>query len=143
MINKSYTAHETSVLNVFQRHVAAFTSGDLDAVMSDFGPQSVVVTPDGVFEGLDRIRIVYRDLLAEFGNIERGDSPGLRVDVMHVCHDMLFITWNAETRNYVFPFGTDTFVCDGKRFTRQTISFSPPQPRRAPSVVASDSGIEA
>lgn len=46
---QSYTTREQQALNIFQRHVAAFTSGDLDAVLNDFGEHSVVVTPDGVF----------------------------------------------------------------------------------------------
>lgn len=128
-IAKPYTAQERKVLDVFDRHVAAFTSGNLDAVLDDFGEQSVVVTPDGVFEGRERIRAVYQDLLAEFGCIDRGDSPGLTFDVLHVRHDTLFIAWHAESKHHVFPFGTDTFICNGDRFQRQSIAFSPPRPR--------------
>ena len=68
-IAQPYTAQEQKVLDVFDRHVAAFTSGNLDAVLDDFGEQAVVVTPDGVFEGRERIRALYQDLLAEFGCI--------------------------------------------------------------------------
>ena len=46
---QSYTTREQQALNIFQRHVAAFTSGDLDAVLNDFGEHSVVVTPNGAF----------------------------------------------------------------------------------------------
>jgi hypothetical protein len=49
---QSYTTPERKVLDVFNRHVAASTSGDLDAVLNDFGERSVVITPDGEFEGL-------------------------------------------------------------------------------------------
>jgi ketosteroid isomerase-like protein len=128
-IAKPYTAQERKVLDAFDRHVAAFTSGNLDAVLDDFGEHSVVVTPDDVFEGRERIRAVYQGLLAEFGCIDRGDSPGLAVDVLHVRHDTLFITWHAESKHHVFPFGTDTFICNGDRFQRQSIAFSPPRPR--------------
>jgi hypothetical protein len=48
---QSYTTREQKVLDVFNRHVAALTSGDLDAVLNDFDEHSVVITPDGVFEG--------------------------------------------------------------------------------------------
>jgi hypothetical protein len=120
---------EQNVLDVFKRHVAAFTSGNLDAVLNDFSEQSVVITPDGVFEGLDRIRALYGGLLAEFGVIDRGDSPGLTVDALHARHDTLFITWHAESVRHIFTFGTDTFVCRGGKFARQSIAFSPPQAR--------------
>lgn len=123
------TAQEQEVLDVFNRHVAAFTSGNLDAVMNDFDEHSVVVTPDGIFEGRERIRALYQNLLAEFGRIDRGDSPGLAFDVLHVRHDTLFTAWHAESKHHVFPFGTDTFICNGDRFQRQSIAFSPPRPK--------------
>jgi hypothetical protein len=49
---QSYTTPEQKVLDVFNRHVAALTSGDRDAVPSDFGERSVVITPGGEFQGL-------------------------------------------------------------------------------------------
>jgi hypothetical protein len=53
-MNTNTTAHEAReqrALAIFRRHVAAFTSGDIDAVLNDFDTHSVVITPDGVFEG--------------------------------------------------------------------------------------------
>ncbi len=126
---QSYTGREQQALKVFKRHVAAFTSGNLEAVMNDFGEQSMVITPDGVYEGPEQIRELYGGLLAEFGNIDRGDSPGLTFDALHVRHDTIFISWHAESMHSVFPFGTDTFICNGDTFERQSIAFSAPQPR--------------
>ncbi|MCI0507980.1 MAG: nuclear transport factor 2 family protein [Gammaproteobacteria bacterium] len=128
-IQKIHTTEEQKALDIFNQHVAAFTSGNLDAVVNDFGEQSVVITPDGVFEGLDQIRSLYQHLLGEFGVINRGDSPGLRIDTLHIRHDTLFITWHAESINHIFPFGTDTFVCRNGKVQRQSISFPSPQPR--------------
>lgn len=125
----SHTAREQQALAIFKRHVAAFTSGNLDAVMHDFGEHSMVITPDGVFEGPERIRTLYGGLLAEFGVIDRGDSPGLTFDALHVRHDTIFISWHAESMHSVFPFGTDTFICNGDKFERQSIAFSTPRPR--------------
>ena len=128
-IQQVHTFQEQKALDVFNRHVAAFTSGNLDEVVSDFTEQSVVFTPDGVFEGLDQIRSVYQALLAEFGVINRGDSPGIQIDTLLVRHDTLFITWHAESKHHLFGFGTDTFVFKGDKVERQSISFPPPQPR--------------
>jgi len=125
----SVAQREPMVLGIFKRHVNAFTSGDLDAVLRDFGENSVVITPDGVFAGLDRIRALYSSLLAEFGAIDRGESPGLFIDQMHVHDDTLFITWHAESRHHVFPFGTDTFLARDDSGVCQTICHSPLQAR--------------
>ena len=120
---------EQQALALFHRHVAAFNSGNLDAVLNDFGEHAVVITPEGVFEGPEQIRALYGSLLAEFGTIDRGDSPGLVFDALHVRHDTIFISWHAESKNHIFPFGTDTFICNSGKFERQSIAFSPPYPQ--------------
>jgi hypothetical protein len=84
VIAQPYTSQEQKVLDAFHRHVAAFTSGDLEAVSNDFDERSVAIAPDGAFAGRERIRVLYQGLLAEFGVIDRGDSPGLTPDVLHV-----------------------------------------------------------
>lgn len=117
------------VLDIFRRHLTAFESGDLQAVLSDFGTHSVVIAPDGIFEGLTQIRTFYQGLLADFGVINQGDSPGFTFETIHVRHDTLFITWHAESMRRVYGFGTDTFVCKGDRFELQSIAYSTPQLR--------------
>lgn len=96
--------------------------------MNDFDEHALVIMPDGVFEGPEQIRALYGGLLAEFGTIDRGDSPGLSINALHVRHDTIFISWHAESIKRVFPFGTDTFICKGDRFARQSIAFSSPRP---------------
>jgi ketosteroid isomerase-like protein len=130
MIKESYTNKEKKVLDVFDRHLAAFAAGDIEAVVADFREDSVLVTPQGVFTGTDGARHVFSGLIAEFGSISRGDSPGFTFDAKHVHGDTLFITWHAESKYAVFPFGTDTFICDGEKILRQSIAFSTPMPRR-------------
>lgn len=129
-LESSHTPREEKALELFHRHFAAFNTGDVAAGLSDFGPHSVVITPDGVFEGPERIRLVYEGLLAEFGAIDRGDSPGITLDSLYVKDNTVFIIWHAESRNLSFPFGTDTFVCNGDGFALQSISFAPPKTKR-------------
>lgn len=127
--SQQYTGAEQAALDTFRKHVASFTAGNLDAVLDDFAEHAVVMTPEGVFEGRDRIRALYQGLLAEFGNIEKGDSPGFSVDALHVRHNTLFISWHAESVRHVFPFGADLFVFDGDKIERQSIAFSTPRAR--------------
>jgi ketosteroid isomerase-like protein len=126
---QKFTSAEQDALDTFKNHVAAFTAGNLDAVLDDFAEHAVVMTPDGVFEGRDRIRALYQGLLGEFGNIEKGDSPGFSVDALHVRRNTLFVSWHAESMRHVFPFGADLFVFDGAKIERQSIAFSPPRDR--------------
>jgi len=128
---ETFMTKEQHVLDVFNRHLAAFTSGDLDAVLNDFGNDSVVITQQGVFEGPQQIRKVFQGLLTEFGTIDQGDSPGFTFDIVQPCHDTLFITWHAVSKRHVFPFGTDTFVIRGNTIHRQTFSYSVPTARNS------------
>jgi ketosteroid isomerase-like protein len=128
-IQQKFTSAEHDALDTFNKHVTSFTAGNLDGVLDDFAEHAVVMTPDGVFEGRDRIRALYQGLLAEFGNIDKGDSPGISVDALHVRHNTLFISWHAESTRHVFPFGADMFVFDGNKIERQSIAFSPPRAR--------------
>jgi len=114
------------ITELFQRHLLAFNSGEVDAVLSDFDADSVVITAEGVFQGLDQIRVVYQNLLAEFGVIQRGDSPGFTIDILLPHENTLFVNWHAESQHLVFPFGSDTFVVDDGKIRLQTITYSKP-----------------
>lgn len=127
--SRPLSGREQQTLDTFNRHVDAFRAADVDKVLADFANDAIVITPDGVFEGKNSIRTIYEGLLAEFGNINAGDSPGILPDVLHMRDDTLFITWHAESLQHTFAFGTDTFVIEGSRIKRQTIAFVPPQPK--------------
>jgi ketosteroid isomerase-like protein len=121
--------HEQQSLDTFNRHVASFQRADIDGVISDFADDAILITPEGIFEGKDRIRSVYEALFNEFGNMAAGDSPGFELEDMHTQGNLLFITWHAVSRNHEYPFGTDTFVIDDNLIRRQTIAYSPPNIR--------------
>ena len=50
---------------VWDRHVAAAMSGDVDAIMADFAPDAMIITPDATLAG-DAIRQFFADFLADF-----------------------------------------------------------------------------
>lgn len=50
---------------VWDRHVAAAMSGDVDAVMADFADDAVIATPDGTLSG-DAIRRFFETFLSDF-----------------------------------------------------------------------------
>jgi ketosteroid isomerase-like protein len=116
-------------LDTFNRHVASFQRADIDGVISDFADDAIVITPEGIFEGKDKIRSVYQALFDEFGNMAAGDSPGIELDDMHTRGNLLFITWHAVSRKHEYPFGTDTFIINDNLIKRQTIAYAAPQIR--------------
>jgi len=56
------TAEESRA--VWERHLAAATAGDIDAVMEDFDEESAIVTTGGILEGPDAIRGFFEEFLA-------------------------------------------------------------------------------
>jgi ketosteroid isomerase-like protein len=100
-----------SALHVVDRHIASFAAGDLDGILSDYAPEAVVFTPDGVLKSPASIRSLFVDLLAEFG------KPGadFRLHSTDVHGDHAYILWAADTADHVYELATDTFfVRDGK-----------------------------
>jgi ketosteroid isomerase-like protein len=89
----------------------AFLKGDVDEIMKDFSEQAILFTPDGVLEGIDSIRKFYTDVTS---NILPPGSD-FKLSSQEVRGQTAYIVWSAESENYRFPLGTDTFfIKDGK-----------------------------
>lgn len=96
---------------VVESHLHCFGKGDLEGILSDYAPDAVLFTQDGILRGREAIRPLFVAMLAEFG------QPGtaftlqrLFVDGEHAC-----ISWTAETAENLYELGTDTFwVHDGR-----------------------------
>lgn len=102
------TRETTDILN---RQNLAFVKGDVDEIMKDFSEKSMLFTPNGVLEGIDSIRKFYTDTITSFL------PPGLKFDIskQEVRGQTAYIVWSAESKNYRFSLGTDTFfIKDGK-----------------------------
>ena len=95
---------------VFEHHVDAFGDQDLAETMVDYTEESVVVTNDGTFRGLDGIESLFTGLFEEFSQ----EGTSLTVDEMTVEGDFAYLLWHAETPDNVYEFCTDTFyIPDG------------------------------
>ena len=89
----------------------SFGEGDLNGILSDYAPSAILFTPDGPLEGVDAIRPLFEDLLAEFA------KPGSSFKLKHqsIKGNYAYILWTAETADNTYDLATDTFVVqDGK-----------------------------
>lgn len=103
---------------VFDRHLAAFARHDIDAIMADYGRDSVFVTPEGVFEGKEAIRSLFKGLLAEFSAPE----TTLNIQQRQVVGPLVHVTWSAETAKNSYPFAADTLLVVDGRIRWQTFA---------------------
>jgi hypothetical protein len=101
---------------LLQRHLNAFLQNDLDAVVADYAHDTVLVTPDAVYEGPERIRVFFRGFMQQF---PKGASS-LALDRTSFHGDLVYFTWHGKTPTLEVPFATDTMVLRGGRIAQQT-----------------------
>jgi ketosteroid isomerase-like protein len=103
---------------VLEDHLTSFGSGDLEGILADYEDDSVVITPERTYDGLDEIPEFFEGLFAEFG--QEGSTSN--IDLQKVEDDIAFITWHGETPDNVYEFCTDTFVVEDGVITTQTFA---------------------
>jgi ketosteroid isomerase-like protein len=108
----------TTTQTVLEHHLGCFGAGDLDGILSDYAPDSVLFTPSGPLVGLDAIKPLYVGMFAEFG------KPGMSFEMQHqaVEGDYAYIVWTAETADNVYEVATDTFVVRGGKIVAQSFA---------------------
>ena len=107
-----------STQDVIDNHLKAFDHGDLNGVLSDYAPDAVFFTRDGVFKGVDAIRPLFEGLIAEFG------KPGatFTMEQQVVEGDYAYILWTAKTADNVYELATDTFVVREGKIVAQSFT---------------------
>ena len=100
----------TRIEETLFHHVEAFAKGDLDAHMSDYCEDAVLITPDGILRGSGEIETFFEEFLASF-------PPGSTFEASQriVERTMAYIVWSGRSEHLDTPFATETFmVRDGK-----------------------------
>ena len=107
---KTSTRSEETLLH----HVEAFAKGDLDALMSDYCEDAVLVTPDGILRGSGEIETFFEEFLADFP-----PSSTFELSQCTAERTMAYIVWSGRSEHLDIPFATETFmVRDGKILTQ-------------------------
>ena len=103
---------------VLQHHLQAFDQGDVDAILSDYAPDAVLLTPKGPKQGYEQIRPVLEWLLA---NILTPDSQFQMIQQL-VEDEIAYIVWAAESPLYRVPLATDTYLVREGKIVVQTFT---------------------
>jgi ketosteroid isomerase-like protein len=97
--------------DIIDHHLKAFADRDLNGVLSDYAPNAVFFTQQGLLRGPDSFRPLFQGLITEFS------KPGATFNMKQQFFDgdHAYILWSAETADNIYELGTDTFVVrDGK-----------------------------
>ena len=89
--------------DVYDRHTRHELDGDLDAMISDYAPDAIVATPDGIGSGHDCIRQSYERVLPLINSLELTSS-------IQVLGEVLYLTFRGQHDGRDEFIGTDTFV---------------------------------
>ncbi len=101
---------------VLDHHWQTFRDNDLDGVMEDYTEESILITPDTTYKGLEAIR---QNFIQAFKAFPSEVNP-LTLQKSVVELDVGYILWKASTPQLELIFATDTFIIREGKIIRQT-----------------------
>ena len=110
------SSSEEKTKEVLEHHWKTFQANDLEGTMADYTEESVLITPDRTFKGLNEIRENFVNAFALLPT----DSTTMQLDKSVVQQDVAYILWQASSPKLKITFGTDTFIIQNGKIIRQT-----------------------
>ena len=104
--------------NVLLRHLNSFKNNDLQAVISDYTNESVLITQDAIYKGPNEIKVFFASLIKQFPK----QNSSFELDKVIVDDELVYIVWHGETPSLDVPFATDTFIIKNGKILRQTFA---------------------
>jgi hypothetical protein len=114
--NTSQNINATTTQQVLDHHWETFENNDLEGVMEDYTEESILVTPEATFRGLDEIR---QNFVNAFSAFPKAQSD-LQLIKSVVEEDLAYILWEADTPEFKLSFATDSFLIRDGKIIRQT-----------------------
>lgn len=109
---------ESETKKVLDHHWDAFKANDLEETMKDYTEESVLITPNATYKGLDEIRTNFVNAFKGFPK----DSATFNLEKSVVVKDVGYILWNSKTPAFNLSYGTDTFIIREGKIVRQTFA---------------------
>ena len=110
------TTRSDATKNLLTHHLSSFLDNDLEAVVSDYTDESVLITQAATYIGRKEIATFFADLIIHF---PKGNA-NFDLDKMEVKDEFAFIVWHATTPSVNVPLGSDTFIITGGKIRKQT-----------------------
>lgn len=104
--------------NLLLRHLSSFQDNNLEAVLSDYTNESVLITQDASYKGPNEIKTFFAGLIAQFP--KQGST--FELDKMVVNDELAYIVWHGKTPRLDIPFATDTFIIREGKIHQQTFA---------------------
>lgn len=112
----SSSAMAQTTNEVWTHHIEAWQARSLEAIVSDYNEDSVLILNNQVFKGTNAIKNVFTQL---FGIFDHGQN---RIDTPVRPGRIVYITWHFTPTGESEFFGTDTFIIEQGKIAVQTIA---------------------
>ena len=109
---------EATTKQVLDHHWEAFKENDLEETMKDYTEESILVTPDATYTGLEQIRTNFINAFKAFPK----ESTEFTLDKSLVAKDIGYILWKSKTPTFHLTYATDTFIIRNGKIVRQTFA---------------------
>ena len=103
---------------VLEHHLNSFGANDLEAILEDYTDESILITQDSTYVGLEQIKGLFVGLFPAFPT---GESE-INLDKMVINNEMAFIVWHGSSPSVEVPFATDTFIIMDGKIVRQSFA---------------------
>jgi hypothetical protein len=110
--------NEEKTKEVLDHHWEAFKSNNLEETMEDYTEESVLVTPNATYTGLDEIRTNFVNAFKAFPK----DSTTFTLNKSIAVKDIGYILWGSKTPGFNLSYATDTFIIRDGKIIRQTFA---------------------
>jgi ketosteroid isomerase-like protein len=104
---------------VLDHHLAAFSAGSTDEVLTDYTDDSALITPDAVIKGREAIRAQFSTM---FSGLFKPGTYDFILDAEDIEGDVAYIAWRAHCATAEVALGTDTFVVRNGKIVTQTFT---------------------
>jgi hypothetical protein len=112
--------------SIAAQHNEAFAARDIDAAMSAYAPDAVLILPEGIFSGAESIR---EQMLKAFENGNQDEAPFV-VSGSQTADSLVYTNWIWTMADGTVLNGSDTFIIEHGKIAKQTVSYmvTPPAP---------------
>ena len=97
-------------------HLDSFFNNDVDALLSDYTNESVVITLEQTFIGLKEIGTFINEIIAFITN----GKTILVLDKISVENELGYLVWHTKTPKMEISLGSGTFIIKEGKIAQQT-----------------------
>ena len=120
------TTNKNNMLkNMIMHHLTSFQNNDLEAIISDYTNESILITQTDTYKGIKAIEKFFAGLIQVFPK----QNSSFELDKLVINGDLIYIVWHAKTLFLNISLGSDTFIVkDGKIYQQTYVRQATPDP---------------